>query len=475
MARYEPKTDSREFEVATQGQDLGAWGGDSASEATDIAIRLWGPEWSGQPGSLTWKTDSVFVFMIADLVLASHGRLAEESTAVMAAHFDNSRQALVAAKRIQMSILDFVACRPGNGVAIVIHQPSVQGGSSGLVQAALQLAKPGQILVGGDVSRRLRECFGVELAPLSALVGAAGQRGLAELVWTTPGRLASLQSSVVDGAASCRESPPVGATMIVNTPILNTPVVSAPIRSAEPEATTPVVKPVTGTDDLVYKRSSDSALQRITSAQQTADLVPRSEDVQGMQGGSLTQELDDLEQRPFLTRTRIILGVVAIVLVGALVAVLYSPTHETKIPPRALENRETGSGSVDSKSGTAHTETPQTQPQPPQAKTPEPQAKLPKAVVQLPPPAPPKPAPETRAKNKKDNPEQPQPPPVVQELGGLSQNDVPTLLRLARDDAGAGKYDKARSEYKKILQLQPGNQDAKEGLRRLDLIKGDNE
>ena len=468
MARYEPKTDSREFEVATQGQDPGAWGEDSASDPTDIAIRLWGPEWFGQPGSLTWKTDSVFVFMIADLVLASHGRLAEESTAVMAAHFDNSRQALVAAKRIQMSILDFVACRPGNGVAIVIHQPSVQGATSGLVQAALQLAKPGQILVGGDVSRGLRESFGVELAPVSALVGAAGQRGLAELIWTTPDRLASLRSSVVDGAASRRESPPVGATMMVSTPILNTPVVSAPIRSAEPEATPPVVKPVTGTDDFVYKRSSDSALQRITSAQQTADLVPRSEDVEGTQGGSLTQELDDLEQRPFLTRTRIILGLVAIVLVGALVAVLYSPTRETKIPPRALENRETGSGSVDSKSGTAHTE-------PPQTKTPEPLAKPTKVVVQPPPPTPPKPAAETRGKNKKDNPEQPQPPPVVQELGGLSQNDVPTLLRLARDDAGAGKYDKARSEYKKILQLQPGNQDAKDGLRRLDLIKGDNE
>lgn len=469
MARYEPKTDSREFEVATQGQDPGAWGGDSASDATDIAIRLWGPEWSGQPGSLTWKTDSVFVYMIADLVWASHGRLAEESTAVMAAHFDNSRQALVAAKRIQMSILDFVACRPGNGVAIVIHQPSVQGGRSGLVQAALQLAKPGQILVGGDVARRLRESFGVELAPVSALVGAAGQRGLAELVWTTPDRLASLQSSVVDGAASRRESLPVGATMMVSTPILNPPVAGAPIRSSEPEATTPVVKPVTASDDFVYQRSSESALERIT-AQQAADLVPRSADVQGIEGSSLTQELDDLEQRPFLTRTRIVLGLAAIVLVGALVAVLYAPTRETKIPPRGLENRETGSGSVDSKSGTVHTEPP-----PPQAKTPEPQAKLPKAVVPQPAPAPPKPAAETRAKNRKDNPEQPQPPPVVQELGGLSQNDLPTLLRLARDDAGAGKYDKARSEYKKILQLQPGNQDAKDGLRRLDLIRGDNE
>jgi len=469
MARYEPKTDSREFEVATQGQEPGALGGDSASDATDIAIRLWGPEWSGQAGSLTWKTDSVFVYMIADLVLTSHGRLAEESTMVMAAHFDNSRHALVAAKRIQMSILDFVACRPGNGVAIVIHQPSAQGATSGLVQGALQLAKPGQILVGGDVSRRLRESFGVELVPVSAL--AAGQRGLVELVWTTPDRLASLQSSVVDGVAFQRENPPVGATVMVRTPILNAPVVSAPIRSTEPETT--AAKPVAGTGDFVFKRSSDSALQRTPTA---PDLAPKTEDVQEMQGSSLTQELDDLEQRPFLTRTRIIVGLAAIVLVGALIAVLYFPTHETKIPPRVLENHETGSGSVDSKSDTFHPEQPQppqSQPEPPLAKPPEPQAKLPKVVVQPPAPVPIKPAPDSRPK-KKDNREQPQPPPV-QEFGGLSQNDVPTLLRLARDDAGAGKYDKARSEYKKILQLQPGNQDAKDGLRRLDLIKSDNE
>ena len=467
MAPYEPKTDSREFAVANQGQEPGAWS-DSASDATDIAIRLWGPDWSGQPGSLTWKTDSVFVYMIADLVLASHGRLAEESTAVMAAHFDSSRQALVAAKRIQMSILDFVACRPGNGVAILIHQPSVPGANSSLVQRTLRLAKPGQILVGEDVSQRLRGLSGIELLPVSTLTtGGAGQRGLAELVWTTPERLADLQASVVEGAASQPESLPVGATMIVSTPIVNTPV-----RSTKQEATTPAVPPVTGTGDFVYKRSSDSALQRTPTAQQaTADLVPRSDDLQGTQGVSLTQELDDLQQRPFLTRTRVILGGVGLVLVGALIAVLYLPTNETKVRVRAPENHDTGSGSVDSKPATVHSEPPQMQPQPPQPKPPQQPAKLPKVAVQPPTPTP---AADTRAKSK-NIPLPPQQPQAVDESGGLSQNDVPTLLRLAREDMGAGKYDKARSEYKKILQLQPSNQDAKDGLRRLDLIKSDSE
>ncbi len=460
MAHYEPKTDSREFEIPNQGQALSAWEG-PAPDATDITIRLWGPEWSGQPGSLTWKTDSVFVYMIADLVLASHGRIAEESTALMAAHFDSSRHALVAAKRIQMSILDFVACRPGNGVAILIHQPSVSAATSGLVEGALRLAKPGQILIGEDVSRSLRDLSGIELLPVPALAaGGAGQRGLAELVWTSPERVAGLQASVIDGAASQQETPPVGATMIVNTPI-----------PADREVS-PKVQPVTG--DFEYKRNTDTSFQRTPMAQEAvADLIPREDDLQGMQGSSLTRELDELEQRPFLTRARVILGLSALVLVGALVAVLYFPTNETKVPVRALEKGNTGAATVESKPATTvHTEPPQQVPPQPQPKAPEPQAKVPRVVVQPPPPA--KPPADTKVKIKKENPvQQPQQPEVVEELGGLSQNDVPTLLKLARDDAGAGKYDKARSEYKKILQLQPNNQDAKDGLRRLDLIKSD--
>jgi len=469
MSPYEPKTDSQEFDVASHGQEPAAWR-DSTSDATGMAIRLWGPEWPGQPGSLTWKTDSVFVYMIADLVLASHGRLAEELTAGMAAHFDSSRHALVAAKRIQMSILDFVASRPGNGVAILIHQLSTQDANSGVVQGTLRLAKPGQILVGGDVSRRLRGVSGVDLFPVPALTaGTTGQTGLTELVWTTPERLANLQASVVDGAASVPESPPVGATMMVRTPIANTA-----IPSAEQEATISAgPPPAATTGDFVYRRSSDSALERTLTVQQpAADLAPSSDDRQGAETGSLTQELDDLKRRPLITRTRVILGVVALVLVGVLIAVLYLPRNETKsrIPP--AENNETGAGSAVSKPPTVRSEPPPPQPQP-QPKAPEPQAKVPKVVVPPATPAPATPQAEARAKTRKDNAAQV--PQVVEEFGGLTQNDVPTLLRLGREDMGAGRYDKARSEFKKILQLQPGNQDAKDGLRRLDLIKSDSE
>ena len=64
-------------------------------------------------------------------------------------------------------------------------------------------------------------------------------------------------------------------------------------------------------------------------------------------------------------------------------------------------------------------------------------------------------------------------PEAQSETGGLSQSDIPGLLSMARKDAGDGKYEKAGREYRTILKLQPGNQDAKDGLRKLNLAEKD--
>ena len=71
MAQYEPKTDSKEFELLNAGQDSIPAAG-SVTDSADITIRLWQ---RGRPPSdaLTWRTESVLVYMIADLVTASPG------------------------------------------------------------------------------------------------------------------------------------------------------------------------------------------------------------------------------------------------------------------------------------------------------------------------------------------------------------------------------------------------------------------
>jgi len=57
----------------------------------------------------------------------------------------------------------------------------------------------------------------------------------------------------------------------------------------------------------------------------------------------------------------------------------------------------------------------------------------------------------------------------------VSQKDIPALLKMAQKDAGSGNYDNARREFNKVLQLQPSNQDAKEGLRKLALAQSANQ
>jgi class 3 adenylate cyclase len=136
--------------------------------------------------SVRWKTENVLVYMIADLVGVSAGRVAEAASAALAAQFDSFRQALVAAKRIQTSILELVACRPGERIAaaILIYQPrssDVTGFSVELVRLALENAKPGQILVADNVSQRLRDLPGIEFRVVGGLTGDE-QTGLSEFV-----------------------------------------------------------------------------------------------------------------------------------------------------------------------------------------------------------------------------------------------------------------------------------------------------
>jgi hypothetical protein len=438
MAQYEQKTDNREFEIANPERNPGSWGGDPGTDATDIAIRLWGPERSTRSVPLTWNADSVLVYMIADLVGASHGRVGEESSAVMAAHFDGSRQALVAARRIQTSILEFVTCRPGEriGAAILIYPPSASspaGLSGEMALQALGQARPGQILLAEYSSQQLRDLPGIEIRSVPALTIVPGewQSGLAELIWTTPEQVARLQDGVgPEVEPQSGDNRPVDATMIVTS-------------------------------------LSPNARQGLTNE---AAPPPITNSFQQSSNRSLTEELDEpLNQpgeRPFITRAGVILSAVAVVLIVVLIFVFQRPARVSK-PPLTPQQEQTvvAENQVNQSPATPGPDATTAQPAPATTKPP---AKTP--VVTAAPRTRSKPLLDDRAKNKKENPEEPQAP---DDSGGVSQKDIPALLGMAQRDAGAGNYDKAKREYKKILSLQPGNQEAKDGLRRLDLIQQD--
>ena len=443
MPQYEQKTDSRQFEVANL---------DQSPEATDLVVRLWNPERSGRAASVSWNTESVLVYLIADLVSASHGRIAEELPTIMGAHFADSRQAIVAAKRIQTSMLEFLACRPGEriGAAILLYRTKTSdsaGFSATTAQQALRQAKPGQILLAQSISQGLRDLPGLEFrsVPALATVGGDGQSEMTELVWTTPERIALFQDSFGDEAEpQCSEIPVVGATVIVHSPL------------ARGGQTRESVSP--------------------------AMVAPALEEFRESSGNSAELRLEEFAQRPFLTRTRVILGVVALGLVVALIAVFNRTPQVSKLPI-PVQQVQAGERETPEKQPAVKAESETTVVQPeskiatPEIVTPENvksrSVKPPiiksgvKSPVGVQSQIPDRASVDNRVR--KDVPETPTS--SYDELGGVSQKEIPTLLKMAQADAGAGNYDKARIEFRKILGLQPGNQDAKEGLHKLDLIQ----
>jgi len=78
-------------------------------------------------------------------------------------------------------------------------------------------------------------------------------------------------------------------------------------------------------------------------------------------------------------------------------------------------------------------------------------------------------APKTAARHRAPDSSPRAPTKKVAEYEGLSEKDIPMLLRMAQNHAGAGKYEDARREFDIVLHLDPGNTEAKQGLRKLDL------
>ncbi|MBZ5685011.1 MAG: hypothetical protein LAP86_08245 [Acidobacteriia bacterium] len=432
MVPFEPKTDSKEFEIANPEQSPATGSRIAASEAADLTIRVWRRDNSGGTAALTWNSESVLVYMITDLVAASHGRAAGETPAAMAAHFSNSLLALVAAKRIQTAILEFLACRPGDylGAAVLIHPPVTEGFSQGMAQSALRLAEPGQIILAEEVSRRFQNLPGIELRSVPALTtGGTEHAGLAELVWASAEQLASLRNSAAVAPPTVEIGPPVGATMIVNAP-----------------------------------RKDAGASERMD----TASRKPPVTDGLKNREGTFEDGLAEFEERSaFITRSRMVVGAVAIVLVGVAL-VLFHPWSSSNVPPK-LPASETPAA-------TPTTETPTSSvPQPPPVAQP----------VTQPPAKPQPPVAKKTGTNKtpvdktaKDNvpPKKPEDTPIVGFEGnstydGMTQKDISRLLQWARSDAGNGNYAKAAQEYRVILQLQPNNPDAREGLRKIQVAQ----
>ena len=447
MPQYQQKIDSREGKVPNSGRSPLALSEDARADATDAVVRLWMPGRRDRSAPLTWKTDSVLVYMIADLVGASHGRIAEESPAIMSAHFDGSRQALLAAKRIQTSILEFLACRPDErlGAAILLYRPAAsdpEGFSGEMVKQALRQVKPGQILLAENVSKRLRDLPGIEVRTVPALTTVMGQPEFTEVLWTTPDRVARLQLSVDDETeAESADAPGIGATVIVHSPLARQGATRQPVPS--------------------------ETVSNAGHTDEAQDLAP-----------VFAEGREEFEPRPFITRTRVIFGVVAVVLAVTLIAVVYRPAQVSKAPiplqvdqggAREFPYKQPVQAESDVQTTQPESKTVKTEIAKPQKAFKSPPVKSARVAVAEQPQVSDKAPIDNRVKSQNLEVAAP----YSDESGGVSLKDIPVLLRMAQQDAGAGNYAKARTEYRKILGLQPNNQDARDGLHKLDIIQKD--
>ncbi len=428
---FEPKTD-KEFETAGIEQSSIASAGATA-EAADLTIRIWRRGESSGTAALTWKSESVLVYMIADLIAASHGRTPVDATTAMVAHFEHSLDALVAAKRIQTAILEFLACRPGDcsGAAILVHPTVGTGFTHAMAQSALRLAEPAQIIFSQQIAKRLQGLPGIEVRAVPALTtGGTEHTGLMELLWTSDERLATLRNTA-PAAPTQNVSATFGATMIVDTPLTH------------------------------------SAGKSVHTSQKSGTPLERPQAADGFSNGdgAFAQGLADFEEhRSFITPLRVVVAAIAIVLV-IVALLLFHPWSDSKVQPKA-QRHETAPVAAPNEPASIVPQAPpvvQITPEPPTQV--EPPVEKPPTVSNPPPQ-------KTKEKGKK-----PQDTPIqgfegISTYDGMTQKDIPRLLQWARSDAGNGNYAKAAQEYRVILQLQPNNPDAREGLRKIQVAQG---
>jgi hypothetical protein len=448
MAGNEPKTSGREVDPNGSVSAVALNPATVVSPATDLALRLWGSQASADASRLSWSTDSVCVYMIADLVTSSRGRIDEQASGIMAAHFDNAGQALVAARRIQISMLEFLAARKGEPIAaILLYDPCTAPGGldTDIVRNVLLQAKPGQILLTDAVARPWADLPGFQFRAAPITVSGANGAGVQEFMWTSADELARLRDSTVDRPAPAKNAISMGATMMVGSPIAGAP------QSG-----------LGATGDFVFRENRAQTTRHSADSQPAiGPALPAV--LQENANNTVLDGLDEQPKRSLFTATKLIVGAVVIILVAAAVEVLYTPAPVKKPLPAAEPNySEAAPSNPSTNNATPGSPLPPSSaaqptispvPSEPPAKT---ESVISGRMKQL------------KSALKGSNQTQPS---AVDDIGGLSKDDIPVLLSRARSAMGGGRYEDARNAFRKILQLQPDNQEAKDGLHRIDLIR----
>jgi hypothetical protein len=402
-----------------------------ANRPTRLAIRIW------TPTRLTsrWSSDGPLIYLITDLICAGSGSPVETSDSVLIAQFEHSGQAYRTAKRLQWALFEFCQRRPDEclGAAAILYDamdPASRQEGPRQLSTLLQRTRPAQILATTTVSDQLQEMPGLQLRSLTSMQVSRGewQGGAQEVLWTKASSLEQIQerlkeiarAAIQNQELTAREEPAPQRAM----PVFEQPTVDFSNAGGYRAAPT------------IVSEERPSAPIESAPPEPIPDLLEPDDEGSG-------------------SRT-LWLSLAAVVAVAVL-ALLLLPRLRNK---QAVTNAP---------APLPVSQQPVSQQEAPTSK-PEPVVSAPEQEPVATPS--PKPVGEPKPPIRHAQPELPttrSQPKKLAEYGGMSEKDIPMLLRMAEKEAGAGNYEDARRKFDTVLHLDPSNTEAKMGLKKLDL------
>ena len=300
-------------------------------------------------------------------------------------------------------------------------------GDSRQVASLLERCRPAQVLVSGKTGSHLQDLPGLQFRALNTGSRSRGewQGGTQEVLWTTTSNLEQIQQRLKE----------IAQHLVLQ----QESVQPEPVATPEP---TPVV------DQPTIDFANAGGYRAAPTLIHNEPPPPPPVEVENIEPVSVSELLEDDSEH---SGSRYLwVSLVAVVIIAALVY-LFLPKQQ---PKNAVTETPTLS--------------PVTQQQP--VSTPEPRA-VTQPTNDTPPQPTGKPPDEPRPPSHRPTVDQAsqKPPKRASEYQGMSEKDIPLLLRKAEKDAGAGNYDDARREFDIVLHLDPGNAEAKQGMRKLEL------
>lgn len=399
------------------------------SRPTRLAIRVWSPTRL----TLRWSSDGPLIYLITDLVCAGRGSPVDSPDQGLVAHFEQSGQAYRTAKRLQWALFEFCQRRPDEclGASAILYDamdPGSRQESPRQVSTLLQRTRPAQILATTTVSSQLQDMPGLQLRSLTSTPASRGewQGGAQEVLWTKTSNLEQIQERLKE----------IARTAIQNQELMPKP-------EAAPRQEVPV------SEQPTIDFSSAGGYRSAPTVVSDEPAVAPRENIAPEPIPDLLEPDDEGSGFRYLW-----LSLAAVVAVAVMVFLLI-PKGRTK---------QTGTNNPAS--------VPVSQPSVSQPGEPAPKSEpvvapeqesvpvsSPKSVEEPKPPV----------RHAQTEPTTRPQPKKVGEVDGMSEKDIPMLLRMAEKEAGAGNYEDARRKFDTVLRLDPSNAEARLGLKKLDL------